>query len=100
VSKVQVRSQVAYKNQVARLEVVGEDGVLVLLLELADRGKARLEDVVVNGIEVFFVHLKLASAGGDEVSGVEWFSELVRLGMRNVARVMSKGRRGLTLCAM
>jgi len=75
-SEVQVRSRVAYKNQVAGLEVIGKDGVLVLLLELADGGEARLEDVVVNGVEVFFVHLELASAGGDEVSGVERFSEV------------------------
>jgi len=30
----------------------------------------------VNGVEVFFAHLKLASAGGDEVSGVERLSEV------------------------
>jgi len=75
-SEAQVRSRVAYKNQVTGLEVVGKDGVLVLLLKLADGGKARFEDVVVNGVEVFFVHLKLASTGGDEVSGVEQLSEV------------------------
>jgi len=29
-----------------------------------------------NGVKVFFAHLKLASTGGDEVSGVKWLSEV------------------------
>ena len=36
----------------------------------------QLEDIVMNGIEVFFAHLKLASMGGDEISGVEQLSEV------------------------
>jgi hypothetical protein len=46
------------------------------MFELADGGKVALENVVVDGGEVFFVHLELVGPGGNELSGGERMCEI------------------------
>jgi hypothetical protein len=70
-------------------------------LKLTDGGEACLElrTFVADGGKVFVAEFELAGADSDEVGGrsrVAWW----RVGTRNVARVMSKGRRRSTPRAM
>ncbi len=58
-----------YENEGARSEVEVVNCVRMLLFELADRGEAAGEDVVMNGSEVGWAFLELASTGEYKVFG-------------------------------
>ena len=67
---------VANEHKVAGLEVIQQESVLVLALELFDRGEACLEDVVVDGGKVALAQLELAGADCEEVGGQKRLGEV------------------------
>ena len=58
------------------MKVVCKESVLVPALELFDGGKARLEDVVVDGGEVALVELELAGTDRKEVGSSKRLGEV------------------------
>jgi hypothetical protein len=51
--------QVADKNKVTKIELVGMDCVGIFLLKLADGHEAGFDDVVLDGVKVFWSLLEL-----------------------------------------
>jgi hypothetical protein len=54
-ANVRLSAGVAHKHEIAGLEVVRQECVLILALELVNGSEAGLEDVVVDGGEIAFM---------------------------------------------
>jgi hypothetical protein len=52
------------------------DGLLILAFELLNGCKLAVEDIAVDGSKIGVTSLELACAGGDEVGGGKWLSDV------------------------